>query len=64
MEDIYDSLLSLDYPSGLIVGIRKKTDVARSIVERTRGDLVLAYNRKKIEEKIDFFLNETSKKND
>ncbi|OLS28124.1 MAG: hypothetical protein HeimC3_00850 [Candidatus Heimdallarchaeota archaeon LC_3] len=56
MEDVYDSLLSLDFPSGLIVGVRKKTDIARNIVEKTRGDLVLAYNRGKIEEKIDSLL--------
>ncbi|MFW9927826.1 MAG: hypothetical protein ACFFD1_00375 [Candidatus Thorarchaeota archaeon] len=56
MEDIYNNLLTLDYPSGLITGIRRKTDLARNIVEKTRGDLVLAYNRGKIEEKIKEFL--------
>ncbi|MHA1942493.1 MAG: hypothetical protein ACXACX_09090 [Candidatus Hodarchaeales archaeon] len=64
MEDIYDNLLSLDYPSGLIVGVRKKTDIARSIVEKTSGDMVLAYNRGKIEEKIDGFLKIIEKDKD
>ena len=56
MEDIFDQLFTLDYPSGLIPGVRKKTDAARGIVERTRGDLTMAVNRGKLEEKLGWFI--------
>lgn len=39
MEEIYSMLLSLDYPEGLIPGIRRKIDIARSLIEKTRNDL-------------------------
>ena len=56
MEDIFDHLFTLDYPSGLIPGVRKKTDAARGMVERTRGDLTMAVNRGKLEEKLSWFM--------
>jgi translin len=28
----------MDYPDGITLGLRRLTDVARSIIERTRGD--------------------------
>ncbi len=39
MEEIYDMLLTLDYPEGLIPGVRRKVDVARSLIEKTRSEL-------------------------
>lgn len=38
MDEIYYLLVSLDYPDGITLGLRRLTDVARSIIERTRGD--------------------------
>lgn len=38
MDDIYYLLVTMDYPDGLTYGLRRLTDVARSIIERTRGD--------------------------
>lgn len=38
MDDIYNVLTSMDYPDGITFGLRRLTDVARSIIERTRGD--------------------------
>jgi translin len=38
MDDIYFVLVSMDYPDGVTHGLRRLTDVARSIIERTRGD--------------------------
>ena len=38
MDDIYYVLTSLDYPDGITFGLRRLTDVARSLIERTRGD--------------------------
>ena len=38
MDDMYYMLVSMDYPDGITLGLRRLTDVARSILERTRGD--------------------------
>jgi translin len=42
MDDIYALLVSIDYPEGVTAGLRRSTDMARSIIERTRGDLTTA----------------------
>lgn len=39
MDDIYAVLVTMDYPDAITNGLRRQTDVARSIIERTRGDL-------------------------
>ncbi len=39
MNQIVDLLASLDYPDGMTSGLRRTTDVARSLVERSRADL-------------------------
>lgn len=39
MERIHDLLASLDYPDGMTSGLRRTTDVARSLIERSRADL-------------------------
>lgn len=39
MEVIHDLLASLDYPDGMTAGLRRTTDVARSLIERSRADL-------------------------
>jgi translin len=38
MDDMYYTLVSMDYPDGITYGLRRLTDIARSIIERTRGD--------------------------
>jgi translin len=38
MDEMYYVLVSMDYPDGITFGLRRLTDVARSIIERTRGD--------------------------
>jgi translin len=42
MDDIYGLLVTLDYPDALTGGLRRSTDNARGILEKTRGDLTLA----------------------
>jgi translin len=39
MDEIYYLLSTMDYPDAMTGGLRRTTDVARSIIERTRGDL-------------------------
>ena len=38
MDDMYYVLVTMDYPDGITYGLRRLTDIARSIIERTRGD--------------------------
>jgi translin len=38
IDDMYYVLTAMDYPDGITFGLRRLTDVARSIIERTRGD--------------------------
>lgn len=39
MDTIYELLADLDYPDGMTSGLRRTTDVARSLIERSRSDL-------------------------
>lgn len=42
MDTVLDLLTSLDYPDGMTAGLRRTTDVARSLIERSRSDLTTA----------------------
>ena len=42
MDDIYTLLASVDYPDAITNNLRRNTDIARSIMEKTRGDLTAA----------------------
>ena len=42
MDEIYTYLFSIDYPIGVTQDLRHKVDVARNIIEKTRGDISLA----------------------
>jgi len=42
MEDLYYLLVSMDYPDAITGNLRRSTDVARSIMEKTRGDLSIS----------------------
>ncbi len=48
MEDILEGLQSFDYPNALIPDLRRKCDVGRSLVERTRGDLTRAVGQSRL----------------
>jgi translin len=41
MEEIHALLADVDYPDAITGNLRRSTDVARSIIERTRSDLTL-----------------------
>ncbi|MEZ5334196.1 MAG: haloacid dehalogenase [Methanolobus sp.] len=49
MEEIYNCLMMFDYPDSMTHGLRRKTDVTRSIIEKTRGDLTNAIRQQKLE---------------
>jgi translin len=42
MDEVYSHLVTVDFPDAVTDGLRRHTDVLRSVLERTRGDLTLA----------------------
>jgi translin len=42
MDDIYAVLVTMDYPDAITNGLRRQTDVARGIIERTRSDVTFS----------------------
>jgi len=49
MDDIYEVLVTMDYPDAITGGLRRLTDVARSLIERTRGDLTMSLRQENLE---------------
>ena len=39
MEDVYDLLVTVDYPDALTGGLRRTTDALRAVLERSRSDV-------------------------
>jgi translin len=50
MDDIVDMLASIDYPDGMTSGLRRTTDVFRSLVERSRSDLTATMVQERLRE--------------
>ena len=48
MDEIYDELVSFDFPDALTRGLRRQTDVVRGVLERTRGDLTNSLRSQKL----------------
>lgn len=55
MEDIYTALMRFDYPDA-IVAVRRKQDVARSLLEKTRGEVAVAASARNLQDKLDELL--------
>ena len=43
LEDMYGLLVTMDYPDAITMNLRRSTDVARTLIEKTRGDLSIAF---------------------
>lgn len=52
MEDLYTALMRFDYPDA-IVAVRRKQDVARSLLEKTRGEVAVAASAMNLHKKLD-----------
>jgi translin len=50
MDEIFIELLALDEAYMLVPGLRRKSDVARKIIETTRGDVTQEVRRKSLED--------------
>ena len=49
MDDIYYQLVSFDYPAAISGNLKRTTDVTRSILEKTRGDLTNALRQNRLQ---------------
>jgi translin len=52
MDDIYTTLVTMDFPDAVTGGLRHTTDQVRGILEKTRGDITLAVREKELERKL------------
>ena len=52
MDDIYAQLVTMDFPDALTYGLRRRTDIARSIIERTQADVTVSYRQQQLEKRI------------
>ena len=50
MDDIYALLTTIDFPDAVTAGLRRTTDVARGILEKTRGDLTTAVGQAQLQQ--------------
>lgn len=53
MDDIFNVLVTMDFPDALTGGLRRTTDMVRGVLERTRGDLTLAIVQTRLEAKLE-----------
>jgi len=42
MDEIYSVLVTMDYPDAITNGLHRQTDLARGIIEKTRGDVTFS----------------------
>ena len=49
MDDVYTSLVTVDYPDALTGGLRRTVDALRAVLERTRGDLTISLRQAQLE---------------
>jgi translin len=43
MDDIYDLLVTMDFPDAITGGLRRNTDLVRGVLERTRADVTISF---------------------
>ena len=53
MEEMHYLLVSMDFPDAITGNLRRSTDVARSIIERTRGDLSVTLVQRNLQEALE-----------
>ena len=52
MDDIYNVLVTMDFPDAITGGLRRTTDMVRGVLEKTRSDLTLAIGQKGLADKL------------
>ena len=52
MDEIYGILVTVDFPEAVTGGLRHSTDAMRGVLERTRGDLTISLQQRRLEQKL------------
>jgi len=60
MDDIYNILVTMDFPDAVTAGLRRTTDMVRGVLERTRSDLTLVMRQKELEDRLKEFEGKSS----
>jgi translin len=60
MEKLFDVIINLNYPDG-VLPLRRKQDVSRSLIEKTRGELAFAASEYSLKENISELRDELSR---
>jgi translin len=50
MDDIYDVLVTMDFPDAITGGLRRNTDMVRGVLERTRGDITVSFREAELKQ--------------
>ena len=53
MDEMFGVLVTMDYPDAVTGNLRRSTDVARSLIEKTRGDLTTSIVQENLRESLD-----------
>lgn len=53
MDEIFSQLVTMDYPNAITNGLRRKTDLARGIIERTRADITTSFRQSQLEKSME-----------
>lgn len=53
MDEIYSVLVTFDYSDSITGGLRRRTDILRSVLERTRGDVTTSLRQAALEEALE-----------
>ncbi len=60
MDNIYNILITMDFPDAITAGLRRTTDMVRGVLERTRSDLTLVMRQKELEDRLKEFEGKSS----
>ncbi|HIE08836.1 MAG TPA: hypothetical protein EYP65_03200 [Armatimonadetes bacterium] len=50
MDEVYYLLVGLDYPEAMLQGLRRRVDILRGLIEKTRSDVASAAMQRELEE--------------
>lgn len=64
MDAIYDQLVTFDFPDAVTGDLRRRTDVVRGVLERTRGDLTTTLRQQRLQAALEAFERRTTERRD
>ena len=53
MDDVYDALVTVDFPDAITSGLRRSLDALRAVLERTRGDVTTTVLQTRLRESLE-----------